>query len=217
MPAVEQALLSHLNIPALVFKTVDATAAAFIVVFIGIYLGAQSGMYWRGAVRLMPQGRQPGTEALLASVGSTLRWWMVGRSIAMLAVGVLDWIGLSLIGVPLARTLGIISGLLTFIPYIGSMLALIPTMLIALTVNPGLMLSAAIVHFVGQGIEAYLVTPLAQRKVVHMPPALTITAQFLMGAWAGILGLLFSTPLAAIGLVTVKKLYLHEEPDLRKR
>jgi predicted PurR-regulated permease PerM len=186
---------------------------AAVVLFLGIYLSLNPGSYRDGVVRLMPAAHRDRARGLIDQLGYTLRWWMIGRAIAMLFVGVLDLIAMLLLQVPLALTIALISGLLTFIPYIGAVIAMVPAVLIALTVGPRLALWVFIVKMVVQMIEGYIITPLVQRKAVHLPPALTISAQFLMGTIAGVLGLMFATPLTAIGMAVTKMLYLHEDPD----
>lgn len=209
-PYLEESIFNRISITGLVTSVTDAILALFIAIFIGIYVSAQSGLYIGGAVELAPDERRLPVSRTLMEMGVMLRRWMVGRGVAMLSVGVLDWIGLAIIGVPLAGTLGIISGLLTFIPYLGSLIALVPSVLVAATVSSKLAFGAAVVHFIGQGVEAHLVTPLVQRRAVELAPAVTISAQFLMGAWAGILGVLFATPIAAIIQFLVRKFYLRD-------
>ncbi len=210
-PELETALLEKVSFAGLLTAILDAIVAVIIAIFIGVYLSAQSNIYVRGLVNLTPESKRAPARQTVEELGATLRWWMIGQSVSMLTVGVLDFIGLALIGVPLAGTLGIISGLLTFIPYFGSLIALIPSVLVAATVSANLAFWAAVVHFIGQSIEAYFVTPLVQRRAVRLPPVLTIGSQFLLGAWAGVLGVLFATPLAAMALFLVRKFYLGED------
>ncbi len=207
--------LQKINFLAAFDALLEAVVFAVVIVFLGIYLSIQPAWYREGAVRLMPAAQRDRALVLIDQLGDTLRWWMIGRAIAMLFVGVLDLIAMLLLHVPLALTIGVISGLLTFIPYIGATIAMVPAVLIALTVGTRLALWVFVVKIIVQTIEGYIITPLVQRKAVHLPPALTISAQFLLGTIAGVLGLMFATPLTAIGMVVVKTLYLHEDPPGR--
>ena len=57
-------------------------------------------------------------------------------------------------------------------------------------------------------VEGYVLVPLVQRRAVHLPPALTLSAQVILGCLAGFIGLLFATPLVAAGLVLVRMIYV---------
>lgn len=86
-------------------------------------------------------------------------------------------IGLWVLGVPLAFTLGLFTGLMIFMPYIGSWIAFIPTVLVSLTVGPQTAVYVTIPYLVIHGIEGYVLTPLVQKRAVLLPPVLTILAQ----------------------------------------
>jgi predicted PurR-regulated permease PerM len=104
------------------------------------------------------------------------------------------------LGVPLAGTLGIIAALMTFIPNVGPLLSVVPAALLALAISPGkgllTVLLFALVHF----LEGNIITPLLQRKIVRLPPALTLTAQLLLAVVAGPLGVALAAPLTAAAL-----------------
>jgi predicted PurR-regulated permease PerM len=106
-------------------------------------------------------------------------------------------------GVPLALTLGLLAGLLDFIPNIGPFLAGIPGVLIALTVSPSIALYVLIFYFIIQSLESYILTPILQQKTVKLPPALTIVAQVLLGVLVGGIGLILASP-SSLGEKIVK-------------
>jgi predicted PurR-regulated permease PerM len=214
IPAVETAMFSRANILSSAVKPLHWAAATVIILFIGLFHAAEPGLYERGLLRLLPADRRARAAEILKTLGSTLRWWMAGRVVDMVLVGVLDSITLALLGVPLPLTLGLISGVLTFIPYVGAAIALIPVVLAGLSVSPSLALWAFLAHTGIQVLDGYVVTPLVQRRAVALPPLITIGAQFLMGDLLGFLGLVMATPLAAIVLVLVKMLYLKEAPGI---
>jgi predicted PurR-regulated permease PerM len=136
-----------------------------------------------------------------------MRRWLVGKVAGMLVIGGLTSAGLSLIGVPAALALGVVAGLLSFIPYLGPVLSLVPAALLALTQSPA-MLAWVLALYVGiQTVESYVVTPLIQQEAVALPPGLIITAQVLLGVVVGWLGLLLATPLTACVVVLVDELY----------
>ena len=191
-------------------STLGFIANTVLVVFLGVYLAAAPGIYTRGIARLFPKHRRPRIAEVLGIVGETLRRWLVGRAILMVTNGVFTAIGLWLLGIPLALTLGLIAGLLNFIPNIGPLIAGVPAVLIAWTVGPTSALYVLLLYIVLQSLDGYVFTPLVQQRTVALAPALTIVAQVLFGVLAGTMGLLLATPLTAAALVLVKKLYLED-------
>jgi predicted PurR-regulated permease PerM len=192
----------------LLTATFGAVATIAIILFFGIYLAASPGTYVDGLTLLLPPPRRARARYVLAEIGRTLRWWLIGQAVAMTVIGVLSYIGLSLLGVPLALPLAVLAGLLTFIPYLGPILSSIPITLVAFTEGATLALYTLAFYAALQMFEGYLLTPLVQRRAVRMPPALNIFAQVLMSVLFGALGLVLATPLAAVALVATKLVYV---------
>lgn len=190
--------------------TTEVIARVLIILFIGLYLAAEPETYKRGILHLVPKKKRERAEHVLNAVGFTLRWWLMGQLVAMFFVFVLSWIGLAALGVPLALTLAIISGLLTFIPFLGPILAAVPAILVGLMEGWQLALGVTILYVAIQNLEGYVITPLIQRKAVELPPALTLVAQILMILLLGFMGLVFAVPLAAAALVAVKMIYVQD-------
>jgi predicted PurR-regulated permease PerM len=193
-----------------VSTVIGALTSFVIIVVIGLYLAAQPRLYIRGCVQLVPHRKRDRTRAVLRALGDTLQWWLVGRFISMSLVGILTALGLWLLGVPLALTLGLIAALLEFVPYIGTILSAVPAILLALLQGPMQALWVVLLYFVIQSIESYLLTPLVQQRVVSLPPALVLAAQVLMGVLFGVWGIILATPLTAALLVLVQMLYIED-------
>lgn len=179
-----------------------------IVLAIGLFIAAQPDLYKRGVVSLLPERRQALARELLDDAASTLRWWLLGRILSMIIIGTADGVAMWLLGVPLPLTLGVISGLLTFIPNIGPIIAAVPAVLLALTVQgqPWLPLWVVLAKFGIQMVESYVITPLVQQRTIYMPPALTLSVQFLLGTLAGLPGLALAVPLTAVVIAVTRKL-----------
>ena len=190
--------------------TAGMIANFFITILLAIYLAAEPKVYVRGFTKLFPFETRPRIYEVLAQIGDTLRWWLIGKIGSMLVIGILTWIGLSIIGVPLALTLGLIAGLLSFIPNFGPILSAIPAILLAFIDSPVTALYV-IGLFIGvQLIESNLVTPWIERQTVELPPALTITSQLILGVLIGGLGLVLATPLLAVVMVLIQTLYVED-------
>lgn len=189
---------------------VGALGNAAIITFVGIYLAASPRQYIRGLIKLVPQRKRPRAQEVMDTIGEDLGKWLLGKFTSMLVVGTITTVGLYVIGVPLALILGIIAGLLDFIPYLGPIFAGVPAVLIAFTISPDLALYTVLL-FVGiQLVEGYLLQPLIEAKSVSLPPALTIVMQLAFGAFFGLAGVALATPLTAMLSVLVNMLYIQD-------
>jgi predicted PurR-regulated permease PerM len=180
----------------------------FVVLVTGIYLAAQPEMYLKGVVMLAPHARRARYREVLARLGHTLRWWMIGQLVPMAVIGTLTAIGLKVIGVPMWLFLGLLAGLFNFIPNFGPLISGIPAFLLALSESPTKAMWVVLLYVVAQSLEGYVLTPLVQRRAVEMPPALLILFQVLAGLLLGALGVVLAAPLLAIALVAIRMLYV---------
>jgi predicted PurR-regulated permease PerM len=198
-------------------STLGALTNISLMILLAIYLASEPKTYVKGFTKLFPQPRRKRVREILYEIGETLSWWLIGKGASMLFIGILTWIGLSILGVPLALTLGLIAGLLSFVPNFGPIFSAIPAILLAFIDSP---ISALYVLalFVGvQLIESNLVTPMIERRTVELPPVLTIVAQLALTLLVGAVGLILATPILAVVMVLVQTLYIQDvlgdEPD----
>jgi predicted PurR-regulated permease PerM len=187
-----------------------AIGSLLLILLIGFYVVLNPTKYARHIVLLFPRGRRARVAAVLATQGRALRLWLLSRLISMVFVGVVTALGLSLLGVPMAMALGLLAGLLTFIPYLGPVLAAIPTGLVALLVDPQLALFAVAFYFAVETVEGNVITPLAAQGVVHVPAAYTVVVQIAGGFIAGLPGVILATPLAVAAAVAIQMLYIED-------
>lgn len=191
-------------------STLHAVLGCVVLFVLGLYLAAEPGLYHRGLLRLLPHRHRHRGQEVLNKVAATLRWWLVGQLLYMTFIGVGTGVGLALLGVPSPLALALLTFVLVFVPFLGAIVAALPAVLVGLTVSPQLAVSVLVLFLVVHLIEGYLVFPLVQKISVELPPALTISAQVLLGLLFGVLGVVLATPLAAAGLVLVRKLYLED-------
>ena len=185
--------------------------AAAIVFFTGLYLAADPERYRRGLVSLLPPSRRPRAHQAVEAVGETLWRWLLGQFAGMTIIGVTTAVGLSIMGVPMAPMLGVIAFFLEFVPNFGPISAMIPQSLFAFQAGGmQLVLYVVIFNIVLQVVESYLIMPLIQQYEIRLPAALIIGVQVVLGYIAGVLGLLFATPLAAAVMVLVQMLYIED-------
>ena len=199
------------NVAGFFSVSIEAVTTFFVIVFLSIYLAASPQVYLRGVTHLFPRSQHVRVRELIDKLGTTLGNWLLGQMLSMAVVGTLIALGLTILGIPLGLALGVLAGLLNFIPFIGSLLSAIPAILLAFLVSPLHPLYVIGLYMVvNTGIESHLLVPLIQRYAVNLPPALAVLALFLMGELFGFFGLLLAIPLAATLLVLVKILYVRD-------
>jgi predicted PurR-regulated permease PerM len=184
--------------------------AALLVLFVGLFVAIDPDVYRRGVLSLVPVRHRLRAGEVLADAASTVTRWLVGQVFAMTVVGVLTWVGLSLLQVPLALTLAVVAAFLTFIPNLGPILAAVPALLLALMVGSTTAILVGVLYVAIQLAETYGITPIVQRRMLSLPPALIICGQAVFAVVGGLLGVLVATPLLAIIVVVVRKLYVED-------
>ena len=192
-------------------------ANTLIIFFVGLYLALDPSTYRRGLLKLLPANRRSRGREVLDELGTTLWRWLIGRFATMAITGTGIAIVLALIGVPMPITLGVITGLLTFIPNIGPVIALSLAVLVALSEGGSTVAMTVGGYVAFQLIESYLLTPMIQKKQVDMPPALILVAQLLMGVLCGFLGIAVATPIVAVAMVSIGMLYVEDRLGEQRR
>ncbi|MDR6306058.1 putative PurR-regulated permease PerM [Nitrobacter vulgaris] len=198
------------NLFGAVSGTVGAVGSGFVIFFMALYLAVEPGIYRRGLIHLVPPQNRSRANELLNQIGETLLWWLIGKLISMTLVGVLTYVGLLVLDVPLSLSLALMAAILAFIPNFGPILAAAPAILLAL--SDGFTKAGWVIglYLAVQTVESYFVTPIIQQRTVSLPPAFTLAMQIVAGVLAGVAGLALATPLAAAGLVLVRELYVKD-------
>ena len=199
-------LSQSLKILAGLFSTVGNI---FIILLLGVLLASQPQVYRDGLLRFVRAPQRARAAALFDDIGETLRRWLLGQLVTMTTIAVVVSIGLSVIGIPGALALGIQTGLLTFIPTVGGVIAGAIIILASLGSGWGPLLSAFALYLVVQLLEGNLLTPMIQRRAIEIPPATIFGAQILLAFLFGIWGLALTLPLIA----TIKVVLRHVYPD----
>jgi len=207
LPSIEGALGGLVTVLGATF---GGLGYLVLVAFLGLYLAVDPAIYADAALRLLPIGRRRRAREVLLEVAETLRHWMLGTSAVMLLLGGITYLGLQVIGVPLALLLAVLSGLAAFVPIIGPMLAGALMVLVALSESWQLALWAGGFYLLLQTLESYLLTPLIQERAIDLPPAAVIAAQVLMGLLFGLSGVTLATTPAAAASVLIKRLYVED-------
>jgi predicted PurR-regulated permease PerM len=186
---------------------VGLLSAGLIVLFFGIYFAADPDTYVDIVARLSPPERRAAILEVMYETGNRLRRWLIGQGISMATIGTLTYIGLLILGVPIAFVLALFAGLAGFLPYLGPIIGAIPMVLVAGGESLDLALWVVGLYVIIQFLESYLLTPLIQARAVSLPPAVVILSQLVLGAVFGLLGLALATPLAAAATVPLRYIF----------
>lgn len=189
-------------------RTLGAVGSIGLVLVLGVYLAADPHLYRRGLVRLTPPAWRERVDGALLASGQALSRWLLGQCISMLFVGSATAIGLSVLGVPLAATIGIVAGVLGFVPFFGPIASGILAVLLAFMQGPTQALYVAGLCVAIQQVEGNLLMPFVQRWAVNLPAVLGIIAAVIFGILFGLAGVILATPLMVVLMVMVEKLYV---------
>ena len=189
---------------------IGVVSSLVILLAIAIFAAADPDLYRRGLLTLLPQSRRDRMRETLAATAHALRWWFLAQIIAMLALGVTVAVGLLIIGVDLWLSLGVLTGLLTFIPFLGPILAGIPVVIVGFSEGLQTGIIVLVFFLVVQNLEGNFLGPMIQHRVVNLAPVLLISVQVLMSALFGAMGLILAAPLTLVAMIFVQKLYVED-------
>jgi predicted PurR-regulated permease PerM len=187
----------------LILGTASAVGNFFIVLFLGIAFATQPSVYRNGLLFMAPAKHRPRAIVIVDRIGETLERWLIAQILTMVAVFLVTWIGLSVIGIQSSFILGIQAGLLAFIPTVGAILGGVIVVLASLASGWVAGLSAFILFLGVHALESYVLTPIIQRQALDIPPATLFAFQILLGVVFGIWGLALALPLMAIAKVMI--------------
>jgi predicted PurR-regulated permease PerM len=201
---------SHLTkyLFSVITSTIAVVAGLFLMIFMSIYIASDPGLYHRGLMALFPHRHRDRVGEVLSAVATVLRKWLVTQLIAMGTIGAVSTVVLLVLGVKAAFALGVIAGLLEFVPTIGPILSSLPAIAMGFLDSPEKALTVAAAYVAIQFLENHILIPLLMKGGIDLPPVLTILAQALMALMFGFLGLMCAVPILAAASVAVRMLYV---------
>ena len=201
----QQAMSSMGRVTAALGTAMGAITGGAMMLVLAIFLATEPKLYERGVAWMLPMEKRSHFYQVAQKMGWTLRRLMFGRIIGMSVEGVGTWLLLWVGGVPMAGLLGILTGLLAFLPNIGAIVSGVLIILVGFSGGTDTGLYAVGVYLAVQIIDGYLIVPMVAKRAVDLAPALVLAAQILFGALFGIIGLFLADP-----IVAMIKVYLEE-------
>ena len=194
-----QQLMSGLGrVTSAVSSALGALTSFVMILVIGIFIAVEPRLYERGVAWMLPIEYRDEFYRTSDAIGHTLRRLMAGRLLGMAVEGVGTWLLLGAGGVPMAALLGLLTGILAFLPNIGAIISGVMIVLVGFSVSVQVGLWAVAVYCIVQFVDGYLIVPYVAKKTVDLAPALVLGAQLVFGALFGILGLALADPLVAM-------------------
>lgn len=188
----------------------DGVAAIVLIIIGGFYLAASPDVYRSGLVKLFPPRLHAQADEAVLVAGRGLRLWLLAQLLSMTIVGVLVGIGTWWIGLPAPVALGLLAGIVEFIPIIGPIIGAIPALIFAIAAGGNAIWWTLGLFVAIQQIESNLIMPLVEKRMIRIPPALFLFAVVAIGLVFGFLGVLVAAPLTVVAYVLVKKLYVRD-------
>jgi len=202
---LKEALGSVGKLTSFVGTAIGALTSLFMVLVIGLFVAMEPRLYERGLQWMIPSDMRGEFAITLERMATTLRRLLAGRLAGMAFEGVLVFVILSLLGVPMALVLGMIAAILAFVPNVGAFITGVLMTAVGFSAGVHTGFAALVTYFVVQTIDGYVVIPMVAKRTVDLPPALTLSAQILAGTLFGVVGLALADPMTAMIKVALER------------
>ncbi len=191
---------------------IGAFTTVFLIIVLGIYFAAEPRLYQRGLAWMLPADQRSYFEGTAEIMGKALRRLLAGRLLGMVIEGVATWLLLQIYGVPMAALLGLLTGLLAFLPNIGAPISGALMVMVGFSGGTDMGIYCIIVYVVVQVVDGNIIVPMVAKKTVDLAPALVLGAQLIMGVLFGIIGLALADPMVAMIKIWLEREAARHEP-----
>ena len=209
-PFVQQFLGGGLTV---FYNSLGVLLGILLLLAMTLMLLADPKPYRKGFTRLFPAFYRRRVDEILDLCAEGLEGWLVGILFNMVVIAVCSFVGLLILGIPLALSQAMLAGVMTFIPNIGPTLSVLSPMAIALIEAPWKALAVLILYIFIQQVESNILTPIVMAQQVSLLPAVTLLSQLFFATFFGFLGLLLSLPLTVVGQIWFKEVIIKDVLD----
>ena len=208
----EQAISSVGQLTGVVGGLIGGATTLFLILVLGIYFAIDPQPYQRGLAWMLPHESRGMFETMFVQMGQTMRRLLFGRIIGMVVEGASVGLALEVYGVPMAALLGLLTGVLAFLPNIGAPISGLLMVLVGFSGGTNMGLYCIGVYVVVQGIDGNVIVPMVAKKTADLAPALVLAMQLIMGVLFGIVGLALADPMLAMLKVLLERLAARGNP-----
>ncbi|MBP7118509.1 AI-2E family transporter [Candidatus Woesebacteria bacterium] len=153
------------------------------------------------------EGQIKKIEAVLSALERQLGGWARGQMLLMIIVGLSNYVGFLILGVPYALSLSILAGILEAVPNLGPILAALPAAIVGFGVSPITGMATIALAFLVQQVEAYVFVPKVMQKQAGVNPIITLLSLIIGARVYGIVGAVLSVPVAITIRVLLETYY----------
>ncbi len=187
-----------------------------ILLILSAYLMADFNKIGATLLAAFPKAYQNIALEISQHISTAIGGYLRGQILIATAVGAMIALGLTLIGVPNALALGVLAATFNIVPYLGVVIAIIPSILLGLTVSPITALLVVVVFVVVNQLEGNFLSPYILGRTTNLHPA-TVLLSIMVGLTLfGIIGALLGVPLAAFGKLMLYTYYYPSRTYRRK-
>ncbi len=191
------------SVTSKVFGGIFSVITLFILSF---YMLIDRNRIGRSVPGLLPEEFKEKGILTIHLVEEKLGAWLRGQVILSLAIGVITWVALTILGIPFALPLAILAGFLEIIPTLGPIIAAIPATIVALAISPVMAISVIGVYIGIQLAENNFLVPKIMQKAVGLNPVIIIIAILVGGNLMGVAGALLSIPFVSAAIIIFRAL-----------
>jgi predicted PurR-regulated permease PerM len=218
-PPVDLAEVTSFALPALGNVgsfLLGAIANILIILIVSVFLLVDPMDYATGSLMLFPRNYQARALEVMMEIRRTLVTWLTAQVLSITVTIVLVWLILGmLLGMPNALAVGVIAGLATFIPNIGSIIPMIPIVIFTLADDPASLIFILPAYILIQQVESNVITPSFVKSELNIPAGTILLFQLIAASLFGFLGILLAVPLLAVLITLVKELYVYDFLGMR--
>lgn len=183
----------------------SAIASLLLALVMTIYLLLDRNGLKDFIINLVPKESQNSIIGIAKKMSNKVGGWLRGQLTLCLSIAIVDFIGLTIIGIPYALTLGVLAGISEFVPILGPLFSGIITCLVALSISPIKAIIVAILYILVQQLENTILVPKIMGKAIGISPVIIILAILIGSRLLGLFGALLAVPIAALLFVIISE------------